>query len=476
MANSDKNIVITPNTGQAATPTIVFTGGSATPGTLTVDDAGTLSFDKQFISSVATGTAPFAVSSTTRVSNLNVATAGTADNAVTFDSASSLTRTASHRANRNITGGGTISVDGSANVKWTGRFIVMSNGRGSYFSTNGYFDIDCPTTGTITGVGGASSVTVTAAGIPLSAWQALYYIMPIGSNNVSVAANFRIASYTADADIPHQWLLICVRNGDSGVCYFNNGIALKNSESIDVATHDARRSTIADAWTTARTLTIGSTGKSIDGTGNVSWSLNEIGALPLSGGSMTGLLAGRPSIGTNVNIMNDSGSFSIRSDSANAASVSFHRTDAYAINMGLGTDNVFRIGGWFASANAFQMTGGGALTMLGDVTAFSDIRLKDNIKTIPNALTKILNSRGVTFTRTDQEDQERVHIGVIAQEIEKYFPEVVLEDTSGIKSVNYGAMAGAFIEAIKEQQTIIESQNQRLSNLERLVNNTGSRN
>lgn len=79
MANSDKNIVITPNTGQAATPTIVFTGGSNTPSTLTVNDAGTLSFDKQFISSVATGTAPFAVTSTTRVANLNVATAGTAD-------------------------------------------------------------------------------------------------------------------------------------------------------------------------------------------------------------------------------------------------------------------------------------------------------------------------------------------------------------------------------------------------------------
>jgi len=54
----------------------------------------------------------------------------------------------------------------------------------------------------------------------------------------------------------------------------------------------------ADTWTTARTITIGSTGKSVDGSGNVSWSLSEIGAapsvsggyLPLSGGLMTGII------------------------------------------------------------------------------------------------------------------------------------------------------------------------------------------
>ena len=49
--------------------------------------------------------------------------------------------------------------------------------------------------------------------------------------------------------------------------------------------------------------------------------------------------------------------------------MSFHRTGAYAINMGLGTDNVFRIGGWSASANCLQLTGTGNLTVLGTATA-----------------------------------------------------------------------------------------------------------
>ena len=132
-----------------------------------------------------------------------------------------------NRANRSITGGGTITVDASGNVLWSARFIVIASGRGTNASTTGYFDIECPTSGTITGVGGAGSVTATAAGIPLGAWQALYYILPIGSGNASLAANFRVASYTADVDIPAEWVLICVRNGDSGVFYFNNGIQLK---------------------------------------------------------------------------------------------------------------------------------------------------------------------------------------------------------------------------------------------------------
>jgi hypothetical protein len=150
-----------------------------------------------------------------------------------LDGVDSLTRSASHRANKNITGGGTVTVDASGNVLWASRFIVISNGRGSYFSTTGYFDIECPTSGTITGVGGATNVTATAAGIPLGAWQAIYYILPIGSTNATVAANFRVASYTGDVNIPHDWVLICVRNSDNGAVYFNNGMVLVNGQSMN---------------------------------------------------------------------------------------------------------------------------------------------------------------------------------------------------------------------------------------------------
>jgi hypothetical protein len=121
---------------------------------------------------------------------------------------------------------------------------------------------------------------------------------------------------------------------------------------------------------------------------------------------------------------------------------------------------------YFSAADTMNVTTGGTLaatfaangnfTAAGEVTAFSDARLKDNIEVIADPLTKILKLRGVTFTRTDQEDKERVHMGVIAQEVEQYFPEVVHTTSDGTKTVNYGAMAGAFIEAFKEQQSQID--------------------
>jgi Chaperone of endosialidase len=120
-------------------------------------------------------------------------------------------------------------------VLWGARFIVISNGFGATFSTVGYFDITCPTSGTITGVGGHANVTATAAGITMGAWDALYYILPAGSNNTSLAANFRIASYTAALDVPHTWLLLAVRNGDDGTFNFCNGMRLRLSESASAS-------------------------------------------------------------------------------------------------------------------------------------------------------------------------------------------------------------------------------------------------
>lgn len=146
-------------------------------------------------------------------------------------SVNSLALSSSHaslRANRNITGGGNITFDGSGNFKWTSRFIVIANGSGSYFSTNGYFDINMPATNAvITGVGGASNQTVTSSGIPINAWTALYYILPIGSNNGSLDANFRLVGYGSAFIVPDNWVLIALRNDDSVILYVNNGISIR---------------------------------------------------------------------------------------------------------------------------------------------------------------------------------------------------------------------------------------------------------
>jgi hypothetical protein len=97
----------------------------------------------------------------------------------------------------------------------------------------------------------------------------------------------------------------------------------------------------------------------------------------------------------------------------------------------------------------------GNWTSIGDITAYSDARVKENVSTIENALEKTLALRGVTYTRKDTEDKSR-KVGVIAQEIQKVIPEVVSEQVDGMMGVSYGNLAGVFIEAIKEQQAQIE--------------------
>jgi len=104
----------------------------------------------------------------------------------------------------------------------------------------------------------------------------------------------------------------------------------------------------------------------------------------------------------------------------------------------------------------------GNLTVASNVTAYSDITLKDNIEVIPNALDKVCSVRGVTYDRIDQDNARQT--GVIAQEIEQILPEAVQTNDDGIKSVAYGNMVGLLIEAIKEQQAQINELKEELKN------------
>jgi hypothetical protein len=91
----------------------------------------------------------------------------------------------------------------------------------------------------------------------------------------------------------------------------------------------------------------------------------------------------------------------------------------------------------------------GSIVAAGNVTAYSDIRIKANVETIPSALNKIDQIRGVTYTRTDLDDKEQRYAGVIAQEIEAVLPEAV-RDLGNIKAVDYNATIALLIEAVKE--------------------------
>jgi len=104
-------------------------------------------------------------------------------------------------------------------------------------------------------------------------------------------------------------------------------------------------------------------------------------------------------------------------------------------------------GGSEVTALQLDMSEAGAAIFNNNVTAFSDERLKDNIETLEDGLAKVEQLRGVTYTRDDREE-----IGVIAQEVEKILPEIVLTayDEMGTKSVDYSRITAVLIEAVKE--------------------------
>ena len=99
----------------------------------------------------------------------------------------------------------------------------------------------------------------------------------------------------------------------------------------------------------------------------------------------------------------------------------------------------------------------GSITAAGNITAYSDERLKKDVKVIPDALSKVSQIRGVTYERVDNDIIGR-QTGLIAQELEKVLPEAITiaDDEMETKSVAYGNVVGLLVEAIKELKEEIE--------------------
>ena len=101
------------------------------------------------------------------------------------------------------------------------------------------------------------------------------------------------------------------------------------------------------------------------------------------------------------------------------------------------------------------------------ITACSDIRYKKNIMPLSNALSNVMKLQGVTYNWKVSEFPERYfndkkQIGIIAQELEKIYPELVETDAKGYKTVDYSKIAPILIESIKEQQQQIKGQQEQI--------------
>jgi len=113
----------------------------------------------------------------------------------------------------------------------------------------------------------------------------------------------------------------------------------------------------------------------------------------------------------------------------------------------------------------------GSGTYTGSWTAASDRRLKENIVDLKSTLEKTLSLRPVSYDWKDPEQAKNQghQIGLIAQDVEDLFPELVKTDVNGMKSMDYSRLSVILIQAFKEQEQVIVNQQSKIDKQEQIV-------
>ena len=109
----------------------------------------------------------------------------------------------------------------------------------------------------------------------------------------------------------------------------------------------------------------------------------------------------------------------------------------------------------------------GSLNSTQGISESSDVRLKKDIDPITLGLDAVLRLEGKTFKWRDESLSQETHIGLIAQDVEKVIPELVTEDENGFKAIAYAKLTTILIEAIKEQQGQMTTQQDQIATLEK---------
>ena len=116
-----------------------------------------------------------------------------------------------------------------------------------------------------------------------------------------------------------------------------------------------------------------------------------------------------------------------------------------------------------AGASTIDMRGSNGSIRCVSLTETSDARLKRDVSPIVDALERVIALRGVRYEWKDEECSESMtdegpKIGFIGQEVASVYPELVATDAEGHVSLNYSHMTAVLVEAIKEQQQLIQRQ------------------
>jgi hypothetical protein len=148
--------------------------------------------------------------------------------------------------------------------------------------------------------------------------------------------------------------------------------------------------------------------------------------------------------------------FKLGNNTNNSLDIQLTRSDTntmFAVDGHSGASYFFGNMGIGQTAPSYKLDVSGTIRATGDVIAYSDARVKENVETIDGALDKVMKMRGVSYNKIGEHEKK---VGVIAQEILKVLPEVVSQDETGTYSVAYGNITAVLIEAVKELSARVE--------------------
>ena len=329
---------------------------------------------------------------------------------------------------------------------------------------------------TTTGATGQSSFAVGLDSTASGASSISGGYLTIASGDASVAlGNGAQAAGTYSYSIGH----LSKANGDNSVAlgFFNESDG-QHATSMGKSTKASGNSStsIGDS-TTASGVTATAMGESTTASGYVSLALGK----NTTSSAEQSIAAGYGSIAEG-NRSTALGLYSKASGTSSTA-MGLHTVSESPSSLVIGTWNelnsgdeqtlfVIGNGGWDATrenylgteesrSNALKVLVDGTTTIAGDLSINSDARLKANIVSLGATLSKLLQIDGKSYTMK-KDKREKQKIGLLAQDIEKVFPELVSE-SNGIKSVNYQGLVPVLINALKEQDVFMKEQQRILS-------------
>ena len=129
------------------------------------------------------------------------------------------------------------------------------------------------------------------------------------------------------------------------------------------------------------------------------------------------------------------------------------QTDTYFGGMDTGewNSNIYANALYLENSESITNATDGTVVVSGNLTVSSDMRLKDNIQPLGDTMVNILKLDGKSYTREGREE-----IGLIAQDVQNVYPELVVEDGNGMLAVNYQALSAILINGIKDQEARIQ--------------------